>query len=362
MSEAGLTATLDFKVLEKCDVCIICVPTPLRKTKDPDISYIVSALKKIAKYLHKEQLIVLESTTYPGTTEELILSKLSETHFECGRDFFLAFSPERIDPGNKKYHTDNIPKIVGGVNKKSGEFAKLLYKSIVGRVVVASSSKVAELAKLLENTFRIVNIGMINEFALLCDKLNVDVWEVIEAAKTKPFGFMPFYPGPGSGGHCIPCDPLYLSWKARKHGFEARFIELASQINAYMPTFVVNKIAIALNQRGKAIKDADILILGVAYKRDVKDLRESPAIEVIEKLKNLGAKVSYHDPHLPYLNINELDLQSEEITAQNLENKDCAVVITDHSGVDYELILKESDLIVDTRNVFKGKNKKVVKL
>jgi UDP-N-acetyl-D-glucosamine dehydrogenase len=319
-------------------------------------------LEKIARYLHKGQLVVLESTTYPGTTEEVILPQLSASGLKCGKDFYLAFSPERIDPGNERFKTANIPKVVGGINKESGELAKVLYESIVTKAVVVSSSKVAELVKLLENTFRIVNIGLINEFALLCNKLGVDVWEVIEAAKTKPFGFMPFYPGPGIGGHCIPKDPLYLSWKAREYGFEARFIQLASQMNNYMPVFVVEKITAALNKNAKPIKGSRILVIGVAYKKDVKDLRESPALEIIENLKRLGAVVSYHDPYIPYLKIDHLDLKSEALTAKNLKGKDCVAIITDHSNVDYGAILKHAPLIMDTRNALKGANENVVKL
>lgn len=352
---ANLPATLDFKQLAKVDVCIICVPTPLRKTKDPDISYIISAVEKIAKYLHKDQLIVLESTTYPGTTEEVIVPRLNATGLKCGRDFFLAFSPERIDPGNPKYRTGNIPKIVGGIDKKSGEFAKLLYQSIINKVVSVSSAKVAELVKLLENTFRIVNIGMINEFALLCNKLGVNVWEVIDAASTKPFGFMPFYPGPGIGGHCIPKDPLYLSWKAREYGFEARFIQLASQVNSCMPQYVTERISTILNEKGKPIKGAKVLVIGAAYKKDVKDLRESPSLEILEKLKEMGTKISYHDPYLPYLKIGSLDLKSEGLGRRNLRDKDCVAIITDHTAVDYEGILKNSKVVFDTRNVYKGR-------
>jgi UDP-N-acetyl-D-glucosamine dehydrogenase len=362
IKECKLKASADFEHLSRADVCIICVPTPLRKTKDPDISYIISALEKIARYLHKGQLVVLESTTYPGTTEEVILPQLSASGLKCGKDFYLAFSPERIDPGNERFKTANIPKVVGGINKESGELAKVLYESIVTKAVVVSSSKVAELVKLLENTFRIVNIGLINEFALLCNKLGVDVWEVIEAAKTKPFGFMPFYPGPGIGGHCIPKDPLYLSWKAREYGFEARFIQLASQMNNYMPVFVVEKITAALNKNAKPIKGSRILVIGVAYKKDVKDLRESPALEIIENLKRLGAVVSYHDPYIPYLKIDHLDLKSEALTAKNLKGKDCVAIITDHSNVDYGAILKHAPLIMDTRNALKGANENVVKL
>jgi len=356
--KVGLKASTDFRALTTSDVCIICVPTPLRKTKDPDISHIISAVEKIRHRLHRSQLIVLESTTYPGTTDEVILPRLSKKGFTCGRDFFLAFSPERIDPGNPRYKTATIPKIVGGVDRRSAQLARLLYSSIINKVVMVSSAKVAELVKLLENTFRIVNIGMINEFALLCDKLGVNAWEVIDAASTKPFGFMSFYPGPGIGGHCIPKDPLYLSWKAREYGFEARFIQLASQINSYMPTFVVEKIMQLINTNGKSAKGAKILIVGATYKKDVKDLRESPAIEIIERLKKLEANVSYYDPYLPYLKVDHLDLQSEALHKKTLKAKDCVVIVTDHSCIDYEMILEHSRVIFDTRNVYRNRNAK----
>lgn len=362
LKKVNVKATDNFSVLKSVDVIIICVPTPLRKTKDPDISFIVDAVSKIAQYLRAGQLIILESTTYPGTTEELILSRLNETGKRAGKDFFLVFSPERIDPGNKEFRLRNIPKVVGGIDKESTELAKLLYEKIITEVIKVSSSKVAEMVKLLENTFRIVNIGLINEIALLCNKIGIDVWEVIEAAKSKPFGFMPFYPGPGLGGHCIPTDPLYLSWKAKEYGFEARFIELASQINSYMPGFVVEKIVSALNSQNKPLKNSKVFVIGVTYKADVKDLRESPSLEIIEKLKKDGAKISYFDPLIPYLRIDDLDMKSKILSAKTLKDADCVVIVTPHSSIDYRAILQNSRLIVDTRNVFKAPNKKVIKL
>src|SRR3989338_1702975 len=283
------SATTDFSVIKELDAVIICVPTPLYKTKEPDVSYIVSAVENIKRYMKRGQIIVLESTTYPGTTEEFMLPILESTGLREGKDFYLGFSPERIDPGNEKYKTENTPKIIGGISKDSTDIAKVLYEQVIENVVPVSSSKVAEMVKLLENTFRIVNIGLVNEIMLMCDKLRINVWEVIDAAKTKPYGFMPFYPGPGVGGHCIPIDPIYLSWKARGHGFDARFIDLASHVNSQMPHYVVDKIRDGLNEHKKSLKGSRVLVLGVAYKRDVKDLRESPALEILDILKKKGA-------------------------------------------------------------------------
>ncbi len=363
VSKKILKAQSDTEILKEMDVIIICVPTPLRKTREPDISYIISATDEIAKNLTKGKLIVLESTTYPGTTEEVILPKLDSQDFKAGRDFFLAFSPERVDPGNKIYKTKDIPKVVGGVTKNCTELARLLYSQIINEVIAVSSTRVAEMVKLLENTYRIVNIGLVNEIALMCNKLGIDVWEVINAAKTKPFGFMPFYPGPGIGGHCIGIDPIYLSWKARMHGFEARFIELASQINSYMPNFVVERIASGLNENSKSLKGSQILILGVTYKKDVSDTRESPALEIITLLQKKGAEVSYHDPFVPRLQVNGMSLESVKLTKKDLSLKDCTVIITDHSELDYKFVLDNSKLIVDTRNVLKEfKDKKIVKI
>lgn len=352
-----LKPTTDFKALKGLDAVTICVPTPLRKTKDPDISYVVSATKKIAKYLKNDQLIILESTTYPGTTREVILPILKETR----KRFYLAFSPERIDPGNKEYTLRNTPKIVSGITKESTRMAEALYKEIVDEVICVSSTEAAEMVKLLENTFRSVNIGLVNEMALMCHRLGIDVWEVIEAAKTKPFGFMPFYPGPGLGGHCIPVDPHYLSWKLKTLDFYARFIELAGEINSKMPEFLVERIEDALNKKRKAIKGSKVLILGVAYKRDVSDTRESPALDVIRILQKKGAKVSYYDPHVPNLRLDGKVLRSQKTLS--LEKQDCVVIVTDHTAFDYPAIVKRARLIIDSRNATKGiKSRKIVKL
>jgi UDP-N-acetyl-D-glucosamine dehydrogenase len=350
----SLTVTTDFSVIKRCDAIIICVPTPLYKTREPDVSYIVSAVRSIKKHMKRGQIIILESTTYPGTTEEVMLPVLESGGMKEGRDFYLAFSPERVDPGNPKYDTKNTPKIIGGISGDSTELAKTLYEQAIDTIVPVSSAKVAEMVKLLENTFRIVNIGMVNELMLMCDRLGVNVWEVIDAAKTKPYGYMPFYPGPGVGGHCIPVDPIYLSWKARMHGFEARFIDLASHVNSQMPHYVVSKVTEALNERNLALKGARVLVLGVAYKKDVKDLRESPALEIVELLDRKGAKVSYYDPYLPFLKINDIDLKSVKLTVQTLKDSDCVVIVTDHTNVDYGLVAKHAKVVIDTRNVLKG--------
>jgi len=356
--EKSLIPTTDFGNISKADAVIICVPTPLYKTREPDVSYIVSAVKHIKEYIRREQIIVLESTTYPGTTEEVMLPVLESGGLKEGRDFYLAFSPERMDPGNKRYNTKNTPKIIGGISKDSTEIAKLLYEQAIDTMIPVSSAKVAEMVKLLENTFRIVNIGMVNELMLMCDKMGINIWEVIDAAKTKPYGFMSFYPGPGVGGHCIPVDPIYLSWKARMQGFEARFIDLASQVNSEMPHYVMDKVTEALNNRKKSVRGSKILILGVAYKKDVNDLRESPALEIIDILKKRGALVSYYDPHLPYLKIGGIDLKGQKFNKNTFRNSDCAVIVTDHSGVDYKFVVKNSDIVVDTRNILKGMKSK----
>ncbi len=348
-----LTVTADMSVIKKLDAVIICVPTPLDKAKEPDMSYIISAVESIAKYMRRGQIITLESTTYPGTTEEVMLPVLESHGLKEGKDFYLAFSPERIDPGNKDYKTQNTPKILGGMSKESTEIAKLLYEQAIETVIPVSSPRVAEMIKLLENTFRIVNIGLVNEIMLMCDEMGINVWEVIDGAKTKPYGYMPFYPGPGVGGHCIPVDPLYLSWKARMRGFEARFIDLASQINSEMPRYVVSKTADALNSRGKPLKNSKILIMGIAYKKDVKDLRESPALEIIDMLLKKCALISYYDPYLPYLKIHGLNLKSAGFNKETFKNSDCVVIVTDHSNVDYKFVAKNSRLMVDTRNVLK---------
>lgn len=346
--------TTDFSVIKELDAVIICVPTPLYKTREPDVSYIVSAVKNIKKHMKRGQIIVLESTTYPGTTEEVMLPVLEEGDWKEGKDFYLAFSPERVDPGNPKYDTKNTPKIIGGISKHSTEIAKMLYEQALETIVPVSSAKVAEMVKLLENTFRIVNIGLVNELLLMCDRLKIDAWEVIDAAKTKPYGFMPFYPGPGVGGHCIPVDPIYLSWKARMHGFEARFIDLASQVNSEMPHYVISKTMEGLNIHKKALNGSKILIVGVAYKKDVKDLRESPALEIIDMFIKKGADVSYYDPLFPYLKIEEINLHCAEFTKGTFKSADCVVIVTDHTKIDYGFIVENSKLIIDTRNILKG--------
>ena len=355
--DAGrLDATTDFSVLADADAISICVPTPLRKTKDPDLSYVVAAVEQVAKYLRAGQLVVLESTTYPGTTEEVVRPMLERGGLVAGRDFFLAFSPERVDPANPEWHTGNTPKVVGGINKDSTEVASILYQQIVSTIVGVSSTSVAEMVKLLENTFRAVNIGLVNELALMCRQMNIDVWEVIDAARTKPFGFMAFYPGPGLGGHCIPIDPFYLSWKARQSGFESRFIELAGHVNASMPRYVVDRVGEALNSVAKPIKGSRVHLYGMAYKGNVSDYRESPAIDVARLLAQRGALVSYSDPHVPEVDEHGFEMRATpEQTA--LDNGiDCAVIVTDHRAFDYDRLLRVAPLVVDTRNALKGRS------
>ena len=356
-------ASTDFGVLKKCDTVNICVPTPLSKQRDPDVSYIVAASQEVAQHLHKGMLVILESTTYPGTTDELVLPMLAETGLEVGKDFFLAFSPERVDPGNPQFNTRNIPKVVGGVTPACSQVAVKLYEQRLDHVVAVSSTQVAEMVKLLENTFRSVNIGLVNELALMCARLKIDVWEVISAAATKPFGFMPFYPGPGLGGHCIPIDPFYLSWKARASGFEARFIELAGHVNGHMPDHVVELVAEALNINGKAIRGSKVLVLGVAYKADIDDVRESPSLDIMEKLRERGAKIEYSDPHVASIRFGGSVLKHVPFTAAQLKRFDCAVIATAHKDVSYANALRWSKAIVDTRNALKGKvSKKIVRL
>ncbi|MBU0635051.1 MAG: nucleotide sugar dehydrogenase [Candidatus Omnitrophica bacterium] len=358
VAKGRLYATNDYSYLLDIDTINICVPTPLRKTRDPDISFIVESCRLISRYLHKGQLIILESTTYPGTTEEVVLPMFEKTGLKAGRDFFLAFSPERVDPANPKYKTTNIPKVVGGITKTCTEAATVLYEQIVDKVVAVSSTRVAETVKLLENTFRSVNIGLVNEIALMCNKMSIDVWEVIDAAATKPFGFMPFYPGPGLGGHCIPIDPLYLAWKARSFGFEMRFIELAAQVNSQMPQHVVGRIDEVLNFKKKSINASRILILGVAYKKDVADARESPAAQIIELLKQRGAKVQFHDPFINKLRLPDAEYCSVKFTKKALTAVDLVAIVTDHSNIDYTFVVNNSKLILDTRNALKGMNGK----
>ncbi|MCP4652354.1 MAG: nucleotide sugar dehydrogenase [Candidatus Omnitrophica bacterium] len=343
------------KIIAKADVVIICVPTPLRKIKIPDISYVVKASATIRKNLKSNQLVVLESTSYPATTREVVLPELKKSGLKEGHDFFLCFSPERVNPGDKKYPLTKIPKVVGGLSAKSSELAKALYSRIIKDVVVVSSPEVAETSKLLENTFRLVNIGLANEFAMICHKMGIDVWEVIEAAKTKPFGFMPFYPGPGAGGHCLPADPVYLSWKAKKLGFKTKMIDLAVEVNHFMPKHIVCKVKDLLTERKIPITTAKVLILGVTYKKDVNDLRESPALDIIEGFMKNKIKVDYYDPLVPYLKIGTINLKAVRLTKKVLAQYDCVALITAHTGVNYEFIRKNAKLVFDTRNTYKKK-------
>jgi UDP-N-acetyl-D-glucosamine dehydrogenase len=367
-------ATTDFAELENCDVVVICVPTPLRKTKDPDMSYILAAGEQIKKYARRGQLVILESTTYPGTTDEVLQPMIEEAGLKLDEDFLLAFSPERVDPGNPQFQTHNIPKVVGGVTKDSGEAASFLYSQIVDQVHFVSSARVAEACKLWENTFRAINIGMANEMAKVCNALGIDTWEVVRAAATKPFGFMAFYPGPGIGGHCIPLDPHYLSWKARQHGFDSQFISLAEQVNSGMPKYVVKLVSDALNTEKKAVNGARILILGVAYKKDIDDMRESPALSVIDLLRSKGAEVVYHDPFVPEVHFDHAytigagdPLFNSNLTDDLIKSTDCVIICTEHSGVDYPRVLQLASLVVDTRNALNeelrdGSKAKVVRL
>jgi UDP-N-acetyl-D-glucosamine dehydrogenase len=347
------SATTDMSRLSEPDAISICVPTPLSKFKDPDISFIVTATEAVKKRLRRGQAIILESTTYPGTTREIMLPALESTGLTVGRDFFLAFSPERVDPGNRHYGTRNTPKVVGGITADCRRVAVALYQPAIDTLVSVSTTEAAELVKLLENTFRSVNIGLVNEMAIVCDKLGVDVWEVIEAAATKPFGFMKFLPGPGLGGHCIPIDPHYLAWKMRGLNYKTRFIDLAGELNTEMPMFWVHKLAEALNGQGKAVRGASVLVLGVAYKRDVEDIRESPALDIIRLLEGQGAHVTYFDPHVPRFRDDGQEFQSVELTPDVVAAADCVMVVTDHTAVDYRMIKRMAKLIVDTRNAIK---------
>jgi UDP-N-acetyl-D-glucosamine dehydrogenase len=374
VDEGRLTGTTDFSKLADCDAIIICVPTPLRKTKDPDMSYILTAGGEIQKYLRRGQLIILESTTYPGTTDEILQPMFEKKGFKLNEDFLLAFSPERVDPGNPQFQTHNIPKVVGGVSADSTDVAAMLYGQIVGEVYPVSSARVAEAAKLWENTFRAINIGMANEMAKLCNALGIDTWEVVGAAATKPFGFMPFYPGPGIGGHCIPLDPHYLSWKARQHGFDSKFISLAEQVNSNMPAYVVELVSTALNERKKAVNGSKILILGVAYKKDIDDMRESPALSIIDLLRADGAEVYYHDPFVAEVTFDHAytigdgePLYNKQLTDDLITGSDCVIICTEHSPVDYHRVCELAPLIVDTRNALSvetrnGSKAKIVRL
>ena len=355
VASGKLSATTDFAAIAELDAVSICVPTPLRKTKDPNIQYVVSAAKQVAQYAHPGLMVVLESTTYPGTTEELIVPRLEECGLTPGKDVFVAFSPERVDPGNARFNTRNTPKVIGGVTPDCGDVAAALYGLAVDTVVRVASPAAAEMVKLLENTFRAVNIALVNEIALMCDRLGLDVWEIIDAAATKPFGYMRFTPGPGLGGHCIPIDPLYLSWKLREMDYEARFIALADSINSDMPRHVVHKVSEALNDAGKPIRGSRVLVLGVAYKPDVDDIRESPALTILQLLHQRGADLAYADPYVPQLRTDGVALSSVELTAAELAGADLVLVITNHRAVDWDLVAAEAPIIVDTRNALAGR-------
>jgi UDP-N-acetyl-D-glucosamine dehydrogenase len=345
------------------DTVNICVPTPLRKTKDPDLSYIVSAMEHLVEYLHKDMLIVLESTTYPGTTQEVLRPMVEGKGLKVGKDIFLAFSPERVDPGNAEFTTKNIPKVVGGVTPACTKMAVALYSGVLEHVHPVSTAAVAEMVKLLENTFRSVNIALVNEIALMSNRMGIDVWEVIDAAGTKPFGFMPFYPGPGIGGHCIPLDPFYLSWKAKQFGFESRFIELAGVVNGQMPHYTVEKVAEALNRNRKAVNGAKVLVLGVAYKKDISDVRESPALDILQLLAKRGAHLSYCDPYVDEVREAGMTLVATPFSAATLRKADCVVIVTNHAAFDYKMVASEAKAIVDTRNALRGHNgRKIIKL
>jgi len=357
-----LKATTDFSVVRDLDTINIAVPTPLRKTKDPDMSFVVSAAQEVARFAHPGLLMILESTTYPGTTDELLLPMFESSNLKVGEDFCLCFSPERVDPGNPNFQTRNIPKVVGGITANCTEVGALFYAQALEHVVPVSSTKVAEMVKLLENTFRMINIGLVNELAVMCDRMDINVWEVIDAAATKPFGFMPFYPGPGLGGHCIPIDPFYLSWKTKQAGVEARFIELAGYINGNMPHFVVDKVQNALNDVRKALNGSHVHILGVAYKRDIDDVRESPALDVIHLLAKHGARVTYSDPFVARIQV-EQHTYTAERNPDVIAAADCVVIITDHKAIDYVELVEKAQLVVDTRNALKGiKSPKIVRL
>ncbi|HEY59774.1 MAG TPA: nucleotide sugar dehydrogenase [Anaerolineae bacterium] len=366
VKQGNLQATTDFAILEQMDAVSICVPTPLRKTGDPDLSFILSVSELLKQYIHPGIVVVLESTTYPGTTRELILPKLTEASgLEAGKDFFLAFSPERVDPGRKDWTTANTPKVIGGITPQCTEVASIWYEQAIQTIVRVSSTEVAEMTKLLENTFRMINIGLVNEMAIMSDRLGIDIWEVIKAAGTKPFGFMKFLPGPGLGGHCIPIDPLYLSWKLKALNYSARFIDLASEINTNMPRFTVGKVQDALNEQRKPLKGSKVLIIGVAYKPDIDDLRESPALDIIHLLREKGAKVSYHDPYFHQIIHEGLKMNSISDINAGVKTADCVVIVTNHSSYDYAAILKAATLIVDTRNALSevgNGSPKVVKL
>ena len=355
VKEGRFEATTDLSRLREPDLISICVPTPLSKTKDPDVSFVLAATESVKRTLRRGQAVVLESTTYPGTTRELMLPALESTGLKVGEDFFLAFSPERVDPGNPTWHTRNTPKVVGGITPACFETVRAIYQPAIETLVPVSSTEAAELVKILENTFRSVNIGLANEMAIVCDKLGVDVWEVIDAAATKPFGFMKFTPGPGLGGHCIPIDPHYLAWKMRALNYKTRFIEIAGEVNAEMPEFWVGKVVDRLNDRGKAVRGSRVLVLGVAYKKDIDDIRESPAIDVIRLLDHRGAVVTFHDPHVPVLREDGMELKSVPLSGETLAQSDCVIIVTDHSDVDYDLVARHAPIVVDTRRALRRK-------
>lgn len=366
IKRGSLFAANNFKILKDVDLILICVPTPLKRKYEPDISYIINAVKSVAKNIRESdtpKLIILESTTYPGTTEEVILPLFERKGLIHNRDFYLCFSPERVDPGNKRYPLNRIPKIVGGITKEATRLSYVVYKTIIKKIYCVSSSRSAETVKLLENTFRLVNIGLIDEIAQMTHKMKIDIWEVIDAAKTKPFGFMPFYPSPGVGGHCIPKDPLYLFWKAKHFGFRSRFIKLASEITSAMPDYIVTRLADLLKENNKTLEKSQILIIGVTYKKDVKDLRKSPALDIIELLKERGMNVSYFDPLIPYLRLNQINLKSIKLTKKNLKAFDCVLISTPHRHIDYGFIRKQANFIFDICNVYrKSKDRKIIKL
>ena len=368
ITSGQIQVTTDFSVLRELDTVNICVPTPLAENRTPDLQFIIAAVQQVAQYLHPQQLIILESTTYPGTTEEVVLPELDTqpSTKQAGRDFYLAYSPERIEPGNSTYFMTNTPKIIGGVTPQCTHIAKTFYEQFISKTHTVSSPRTAEMVKLLENTFRSVNIGLINEVALICDRMDLDVWEIVDAAATKPFGFMPFYPGPGLGGHCIPIDPHYLSWKAQMYQYHARFIELATEINSEMPKYVLDKIIHALNLQRKPLNGAQLLILGVAYKKDIGDIRESPALEVIRLILDKKAEFLYHDPYIKNLSLDDRGTyHSEPLTVNLLENVDCVVILTDHGAIDYDWLVEHAPLVVDTRNATRSVKKgqeKIIKI
>ncbi len=363
MKSGHLRATTDFAAVKELDTINICVPTPLRKTKDPDMSFIVDSCREIAANSHPGMLVILESTTYPGTTDELVLPMLTKGGLTAGEDLFLCFSPERVDPGNPNFQTFNIPKVVGGITAACTSLGATFYSQALKTVIPVSSTSVAEMVKLLENTFRMINIGLVNELAIMCDRMGINVWEVIDAAASKPFGFMPFYPGPGLGGHCIPIDPFYLSWKTKQAGIEARFIELAGYINGQMPHFVVDKVQNALNDHSKPLRGSHVHISGVAYKRNIDDVRESPALDIIHLLGQRGAKLTYSDPHVPSIRIEHGEPMKAVDLMTAVETADCVVIVTDHSGQPYQELVEKAKLVVDTRNALKGiSSPKIVRL